>query len=237
MTLKSKLFLIMGLIAVGVMVAPVEALAVPHFTLTPASESETVGQNFDVIMGVDSDTDKVVGMDIVATFDAARLEIVDVQKGSIPEGETYYQFDYTASLPKFDNTAGTFSINLSPRSSSIYEGPVAKQELLKITFRPKATGVATVNYTCQANSLLESNIIQASTVVDVVDCTANQSGSYTIAAGTGGESEAVTPTPTTTTTTTTSTSQLPRTGGIMDTIVMIVIGISSMFAAAYLKRI
>lgn len=239
MNFKNKTIIVSVLAFMLMAVLPVKALAAPHFTLTPASDNETVGQNFDVIMGVDSGTEKVVGMDIVATFDASKLEIVNVAKGNIPEGETYYQFDFTSSLPKFDNVAGTFSINLSPRSTSIYEGPVANQQLLKITFRPKATGVATVNYTCQAGSLLESNIIQASTVADVVDCASNQSGSYTIATGTGGDSGA---TPTATPTPVVSSggsdsSELPRTGGIMNTIVMVVFGISSMLGALYLKRI
>ncbi len=239
MIVKNKMVLLSVLLIAVLLAKPVTAFAAPHFTLNPASDNETLNQNFDVIIGVDSGTEKVVGMDIVATFDASKLEIVDVQKGNIPAGEGYFQFDFNPALPKFDNTAGTFSINLSPISTSIYEGPVAKQELLKITFKPKATGVATLNYTCQAGSLLETNIIQASTVQDVVDCASNQGGSYTIATGTGGDNTTTTTTTTTVTTVapTSAPATLPQTGGVMDTILLLVLGVSSMFGAVFLKRI
>jgi len=236
-------------VVMGWLAVPAGAWATPHFTLTPVSGNETVGQNFDVILGVDSDTEKVVGIDIKATFDSSKLEIVGVQKGSIPAGDSYYQFDFSPSLAQYDNTTGTFAINLSPISQSIYEGPIAKQELIKITFKPKTTGVASLNYTCVTGSVTESNIIKAATAEDVVDCSANQSGSYTIASSTGGGT-ITTPTvvPTTASsgdltaddgeeTTTTTSSELPQTGAMENTIAMVVFGLSGMMAAVYLKKL
>jgi hypothetical protein len=234
---KTKWLMLAGMM-LGSFVVPVSAIAAPHFSLNTATGNETVGQEFSVIMGVDSDTEKVVGIDIKATFDSSKLEIVSVEKGSVPAGEAYYQFDFTSGLAQYSNTDGTFAINLSPVTQSIYDGPIAKQELLKIKFRPKATGVATLSYTCTAGSVVESNIIKASTAEDVVDCASNQSGSYTIAEGTGGDNNpAATATPVPAAGAGSTTSELPQTGGLENTIALIVLGISSMMAALYLKKI
>lgn len=218
---------------------PARAMAAPHFTLSPTSESETVGQNFVVVMGVDSETEKVIGIDIKATFDASKLEVVSIEKGSVPDDG--YKFTYTTTQPIINNSAGTFEVTLPSENSSVYTGAVAKHELLRVTFKPKSTGTATFNYVCTAGSVTESNIINQSGA-DVVDCGSNQSGSYTIAAGVGGETATATPTPTSTstsssTTSTKTTSSLPSTGVVENTVMMVAVGISSMLAAVFLKLI
>jgi LPXTG-motif cell wall-anchored protein len=219
-----------GIIAVaGAMVLskPVFAIAAPHFTLTPASGSQTMGQDFTVVMGVDSDTEKVVGIDIKGSFDSAKLEIVSIEKGVVPDDG--YQFSYTSGQAIIHNDTGVFEVTLTPLNQSVLVGPIAKHELLKITFRPKATGTATLNYTCLPGSVVETNIIsQAGT--DVVDCNANQSGSYTIATGTGGDDS----TPAATATPVPSgTSSLPQTGAVENTIILMVLGLASVIFAGY----
>jgi hypothetical protein len=231
MRLKANLLLIVGL-SLGVLANPVLALAGPHFTLTPASGNQTVGQNFVVALGVDSGTDKVVGIDIKMAFDSAKLEMVSVEKGVVPDDG--YQFSYTAGQAIIDNATGVMEVTLPSRDTSILVGPVAKHELLKVTFKPKTTGVATVSYTCTANSVVETNII-ADTGMDVVDCAANQSGSYTIATGTGGDS-GTTPT-TVVATPTTGSSTLPQTGAVENTIALMLFGVASAFGARYFMKI
>jgi len=228
----------MGLLAWG-LVSPVRAMAVPHFTLVPTSANETVGTNFVVTMGVDSDIEKVIGLDIQATFDAAKLEVVSIEKVA---SDTGYQFTYTAGQAIIHNDTGKFEVTLPSADSSVYTGVVAKQELLKITFRPKAAGVATLNYVCTAGSVADTNIINQSGN-DVVDCASNQSGSYTIVAG-DGTTPTSTPMPTPTsggssapTAVPTTTSQLPETGGLENTIALLVLGISGMMASWYLKSL
>lgn len=217
---------------------PVMAAAAPHFTLSPASGNQTVGQNFTVTMGVDSDTDKVVGLDIKASFDATKLEVVSIEKGTIPDDG--YQFSYSSGQAIIHNDTGVFEVTLTPLNQSVLVGPIAKHELLKVTFKPKAVGTATFNYTCLSNSVVETNIISQEGA-DVVECAANQSGSYTIAAGTGGDSGSndddnssavatMTPVPA-------STTSLPQTGVIENTILLAVFGISSIAAALYLRLV
>ena len=231
---------------------PVMAVAAPHFTLTPASGTEKVGDTFEVVMGVDSDTEKVIGLDIKSTFDASKLEVVSIVKASVPDDG--YQFTYTTSSPIIDNTAGTFEVTLPSLSSNVYVGVVAKHELLKITFKAKAAGTATLNYVCQAGSVAETNIINEQGN-DVVDCSSNQSGSYTITSTTTSDSPTSTPTPVPTSTsssgttttatatstptasTTTTTTTLPETGGVADTVALMLLGVSSVAVAFYLKLI
>ncbi|HEX8923139.1 MAG TPA: LPXTG cell wall anchor domain-containing protein, partial [Patescibacteria group bacterium] len=66
---------------------------------------------------------------------------------------------------------------------------------------------------------------------DVVDCASNQSGSYTITATGGADvgttGTTVTPTPTSGT--------LPQTGGISTTFGLILVGLSSMIGALFLR--
>jgi LPXTG-motif cell wall-anchored protein len=178
-------------------------------------------------MGVDSDTEKVVGIDIKGSFDSAKLEIVSIEKGVVPDDG--YQFSYTSGQAIIHNDTGVFEVTLTPLNQSVLVGPIAKHELLKITFRPKATGTATLNYTCLPGSVVETNIIsQAGT--DVVDCNANQSGSYTIATGTGGDDS----TPAATATPVPSgTSSLPQTGAVENTIILMVLGLASVIFAGY----
>ena len=245
MNLKNKLIPTIALAVLG-LAFPVKALATPHFTLTPSSENEVVGTTFVVVVGVDSGAEKVIGIDIKAAFDATKLEIESIDKATIPD--TGYQFTYTPTQPIIHNDTGTFEVTLPPSDSSVYTGVVAKQDLLRITFKPKASGAATMNYICTPGSITESNIINQSST-DVVDCTANQSGSYTIA-NSSNVVATVTPTPSTTVTPTTtgsvtptitakptSSSSLPSTGAVGDTVLLMVVGISSMAAAAFLKLI
>ena len=233
MKIGSKLVMFLGVLGLGLL-TPVLAMATPHFILTPASENETLGQNFVVIMGVDSETEKVIGIDIQGTFDSAKLEIVSIEKASVPDDG--YQFTFIPGQAIIHNDAGNFEATLPSVDSSVYTGAVAKHDLLKITFKPKATGVATLNYVCTAGSVADTNIINESGN-DVVDCSANQSGSYTITDNgsvdptpTSGSSDPVaTPTPTS--------SELPETGAVENTVALMVFGLSGMMAAWYLKLI
>ena len=218
---------IVALAGVLVLVKPAAALAVPHFTLSPASGSQTVGQEFSVVMGVDSDTEKVVGIDIKASFDSSKLEVVSIEKGVIPDDG--YQFSYTSGQAIIHNDTGVFEVTLTPLNQSVLVGPVAKHELLKITFKPKATGTATLSYTCLPGSVVETNII-SQTGTDVVDCSANQSGSYTIANGTGGDSN---PPAATATPVPSGSTSLPQTGAIENTLILIGLGLASVISAVY----
>ena len=255
MNLKSK-ELFLGAVMIGGLFlgAPARALAASYYTLSPTTGNHQVGDSFEVIMGINSGTEKVVGVDLVATFDATRLEIQSVRKGTVPDDG--YQFYYTDTSPIIDNNSGRLEVTLPSSNPSVYTGVAANHELLKITFRAKAVGTATLNYVCQANSIVETNMINE-LGNDVVECASNQSGSYTIAAGAGGATSTPIPTATpttvagatatpisgssssstTTSTSTTTTTSLPETGGVAETIALMILGVSGMAVALYLKLI
>lgn len=199
--------------------------AAPRFTFTPSSGTYTVGSNFSVNLGINSETENVGGADLVGSFDASRLEIISITKASV---EHSFSFEYnSSSTPIIDNNAGKFEITLNPTSSSVYDYKPANEALLTINFKAKATGTANVNLTCQQGSVSDTNIINDK-AADVVSCSSNQSGSYNITSG-GGSNPTSAPAPTKTPTT-----QLPRTGGIGSTIGLVVFGAVSVFGALFL---
>lgn len=222
--MKQKLFwtLAVGIAGMWVGVGRVEAA---NYTLTPSSSSTSVGSNLVVDVGIESGTDKVYAADIWMTFDAAKLELVSIDK--IENNN----FSFTLGDKNIDNTAGTVKVALIPAVSSSLDSKVVAGGVAKLTFRAKATGVASALFTCTAGNLNDSNIIDPNSA-DVITCGSNQSGSYTITAGTGGES---TPVPTLAATTTSS--ELPRTGVDGPTVALVIMGIMSLFGAVYFVRI
>lgn len=226
-------------------------LAAPRLTLTPVSGSYTNGSTFTVSIGVNSDGEKSSAVDVWASFDKAKLEVVSIVKSSNPP----FAFDMT---PRIDNTAGTFEFSCASTNMSAFEDAVINGELAVVTFRAKAIGTAALNFTCTPGSTIDSNIFN-SDINDVISCSANSVGSYTITAGTSGTTPTPTstttltptptttigstPTPTTSTTTattvtptiTSSTTTLPQTGSVGSTIGLIVFGAISLASALFLK--
>jgi hypothetical protein len=221
--------LTIGAVVLAGLTMPTQVFAVPNLTLSPTTQTVANGSQFDVIMGIDSGIEKVIGVDIVSTFDASKLEIVSVVKGTVPD--TGYNFTFTSSSPIIKNDTGRLEVTLPSANSSVYEGVVAKHELLKVTFKAKAVGTAVVNYSCTAGSVTDSNIInQAGS--DVIDCASNSSGSYTI---TEGSSVVTTPVPTVVGAVAATT--LPDTGGIETTAGLMIFGLSTVAAALWLAKL
>jgi len=229
---KTKLVAILtALFLYGVSAA--NANAVARFTFTPTAGSYTVGNEFTVDLGVNSDTEKVVAIDVVGTYDKNLLELVKMEKIT---NESGFQFNWDqATTPKIDINAGTFSATLTPTSSSSLEGVVANHGLIKLTFRGKSAGTGNVALTCQQGSINDANILNPSSV-DVATCSSNQSGSYTLTASTTTTtSPTATPTPTTAPVTTTSaTNTLPETGSLGATVGLVVFGVVCVLGALFL---
>lgn len=212
---------------IGVGVFGARSAEAANYTLTPASSSASVGENIVVDVGIESGTDKVYAADMWMTFDSAKLELSSVT------AVANSTFAFTLGDQNIDNVAGTVKVALIPAVSSSLDSKAVTGPVAKFTFKAKATGVATVMFTCTNGSLNDTNIIDPNSA-DIVVCGSNQSGSYTITAGTGGEN---TTTTTTTTTATTTSSELPQTGVDGPTIALILFGVMSMFGAVYFRRV
>lgn len=192
--------------------------AAPRLTLTPASGTYANGDTFTVTVGVNSDTSKSNAVDIWGIFDSSKLEVVSVVKATTPA----YAFDFSNS-PAIDNTTGTFRFSCPSTNLNSFDTAVINGDLAVVTLKAKAYGTATVRFDCTDGSTTDSNIF--SDLNDVVTCSANGSGSYTI---TGGSSSLPTPT-------TVVTPQLPQTGGVATTIGLVVFGAVSLISALFLK--
>ena len=115
--------------------------AAPRLTLTPVSGSYTNGSTFTVSVGVNSDGEKSSAVDVWATFDKAKLEVVSIVKSTTPP----FAFEMT---PRIDNTAGTFEFSCVSTNMSAFDDAVINGELAVVTFKTKAVGTAALNFTC-----------------------------------------------------------------------------------------
>ena len=220
--------------------------AAPRLTLTPVTGSYTNGSEFKVSIGVNSDGEKSSAVDVWASFDKAKLEVVSIDKATNPP----FDFDMT---PKINNTAGTFEFSCASKNMNAFEDTVITGELAVVTFKAKATGTAALNFTCSSGSTTDSNIFN-SDINDVISCSANSVGSYTITTGSSSTTvtpttvttvtPTATPTPTGTTTTssssttltpTSATTSLPQTGAVASTVGLIIFGAISLASALFLK--
>lgn len=206
--------------------------AVGFFTLSPAVDTFDQGSDFSVLLGASSGGEAVVGIDAVGSFDATKLELTGISK--IDTANVYQFVSYSETLVTIDNAAGTFAVTLTP-VGSIHEGQSVDEAFLRLNFKAKATGVASVNFTCEAGAVTESNIINQS-ALDIVECASNQSGSYTINASGGDDGGGDTPEPTATTAPSTSGGdELPQTGSVAQTVGMVIFGAVSVMGALMLK--
>ncbi len=214
--------------------------AAPRLTLTPISGSYTNGSEFTVMIGVNSDGEKSSAVDVWASFDKSKLEVVSITKAANPP----FSFDMT---PRINNTAGTFEFSCASTNMSAFEDAIIVGDLAMVTFKAKAIGTASLNFTCTAGSTTDSNIFN-SDINDVISCAANSVGSYTITAAsstvTSTPTTAATSTPTPTSSTTTSststptiptTASLPQTGAVGTTVGLIIFGAISLASALFLK--
>jgi hypothetical protein len=221
------LMMMVGLLGAGSVKA---AMAGPHITLSPTSGTYNNGSTFKVVVGVDSGTQNSSAVDVWGTFDATKLEISSIEKSSNPA----FPFSVT---PNIYNDSGKFDFTCASDEMVSHEDKAIKGELVVITFKAKNTGTANLNFTCQSGSTVDSNIFNTSGD-DIIDCSANQSGSYTIVAAAGGSNDSVDPTSTPRpTSSSTSSRQLPRTGGVGPTMGLVIFGAIGLLSAWFLKAL
>lgn len=227
---KTALILILSFSFLGIGVRAVSAA--PHLTVSPTSGTYNVDGTFTVTLGVDSGTETIGGVDGVGTYDSAKLELTSISQAS----DMVFLSSEDGGSCSIDKSVAAGKFSFSCYSNSSIGDKVAKGNLVVITFKGKSTGTASLNYTCTSGSTTDSNIVKSSTVTDVISCSENQSGSYTIQSSSSSDdeeedSDESTPTPTTTSTS----SELPQTGGWGTTLGLIVFGVVSLLSALLLK--
>lgn len=221
--MKKIFCLVLAIFSLG-MVGPVMA-AGPMLKFVPSSGSYTNGSNFTVTIGVDSGIEKVQAVDVWATFDTAKLEVVSVIKATNPA------FDFNMGAANIDIAGGKFDVTFSSSAgAAAFEAKAVSGDLAVVTFKAKANGTANVNFTCTAGSYIDSNIFNISTN-EVIDCPSNINGVYTITdGGTNNPNPTAVPTAVPTTGT-----ELPKTGTVETTIALMVFGFVSLLSSLALK--
>lgn len=196
----------------------------PHLFLSPASGSYS--QKFDVEIKVNTGGQAVGGVDVHLEFPKNLLKIEKVTKGTA----------FTEVFSSIKNDEGKLRINAyfpfteAGKSYNGTDGLIAT-----INFNPLGTGTAAVNFVCTPGSTTESNIVEKISVKDIIVCSANINGSYSLTSGeTIQATSTPTPTPTSTTSdesTTTSTGTptptpiVPATGSVAQTFGIVGLGI------------
>ncbi|MFA5026159.1 MAG: cohesin domain-containing protein [Candidatus Shapirobacteria bacterium] len=202
----------------------------PLLRFTPGSGTYSNGDTFKVNVGVDSGTEKSQGVDVWATFDSAKLEIVSID----PLDNASFKF---AMGKNIYNDTGKFDLSFISTVMGTYDATAITGDIATITFKTKSTGTANVNFTCQTGSTVDSNIFNMS-ANDVLDCSQNENGTYTINAGGGTTADpTATPVPSNDNTgdTTTGDEELPQTGSVGTTVGLLIFGIVGVLSSIALR--
>lgn len=190
-----KKILIFLLLATYYLLHTTGAHAAASLSLSPASQSAAVGQTFDVNVVLNTGGAACNSTDVILTYNPQIIKVQSVSFGSSP-----LFVSTNTSTP--DNTNGKLILNSSVMSSAFaYNGTGT---LATITFKGEATGSSAVTFTCTAATTNGDTNVWNTQAQDIVNCSANIGGNYTItAAGNptatptpgNGETPTATPTP------------------------------------------
>jgi len=200
----------------------------PHLFLSPASGSYS--GKFDVEIRVNTGGQAVGGVDILLEFPKNLLKIEKVTKGNA----------FPEVFSSIKNDEGKLRINAYfpfTQAGSSYNG--TNGLIATVNFNPLASGTAAVNFLCTPGSTTDSNIVEKISITDIIVCSSNINGSYSLSPSAGSENPAEqTPTPTSTSTPTsaptptsssspavsTPTPPVPVTGSITQTLSFLGLG-------------
>jgi hypothetical protein len=186
----------------------------PHLSLSPTVKEVAPQVSFNTTVSIDTGGELTSGVDAIIEYNSSILEVVSVSEG------TFYP-----TITTLNNTVGKVEIYGIADSASPKSGTGT---LATITFRGKATGTATVNFLCQTGGTSDSNI-NSTDNEDIIVCADNINASYIIESS---QEEATT----TATPTATTSQELPQTGFLEPTaliigggIILIILGLAFIF--------
>jgi len=197
--------------------------AEPHLFLSPASGNYS--QNFEIEIRIDTGGQNAGTADVLLLFPKNLLKIERVTKGTA--------FSELFSSIKNDEgkliLGAYFSQTEAGNSFNGSNGLIAT-----ISFSSLGTGTANVNFSCSPNSTADSNIVEKASSRDIIVCSANINGSYTLTGGSNPQPTTTpisgagsTPTPTSTPggVISTPTPTIPVSGSTIQTIGLLGLGI------------
>jgi len=146
----------------------------PHFSFSPAATTIETGETLAVAVEINTGGKNINSADAVVAFDSSLLEITSVEEGLF-----------------FPTTTSDTSVLGEVKIYGVADSNAPKTgagTLATINFKAKKVGTARLTFSCQSGSTADSNINEGQ--IDVIVCSANGTGSYTITAATvpvGGE--------------------------------------------------
>lgn len=134
------------------------------------SSQPTVGKNFSLPIIIDTANQKVAGADAVIRYDPQALAVVMVNPGEIFDTYPRHSYDLTGN------------IQLSGAMSATTASFSGRGTFGTLTFRPNQAGSTTLSFNCTEGQFNDSNILQALTNLDIIDCQKTSATTLLIAA-------------------------------------------------------
>lgn len=138
---------------------PVEAAVL---SLNPSSSTVTLGDEFDVLVRIDTEGERVTSADVQLVYDRTRLQVISVTNGR--SGTSAFFPDFFQNLSSNQIYMGGSVIN--PTDTRIGQGNFST-----VRFKSLTNGAATVGFICQNGSTTDTNISRADkNATDIVSC-------------------------------------------------------------------
>lgn len=186
-------------------------------SLSPASGSYNVNDNFDVNIVLNAGGAKIGGVDIYyITFDQTKLNLVDIVNGTIFE-------QYVGK--SINNSNGTAAI--SGMVNSAQDSFTGTGTFATLKFKAVSAGTSEVKFTFTPGNTRDTNTVDFDTLGDVLTSVVN--GTYTVT-GTGGTTGTTVSGPT-------ATKTLPVTANETPTILILLFGTILIFAGIVMKQV
>jgi len=176
----------------------------PHLFLSPTNGN--FSEDFNLEVRIDTGGQAAGGVDVLLEFPKSLLSAQNITKGTA--------FSEVFSSIKNDEgkliISAYFPYTESEKSYTGTNGLIAT-----VSFKPLGSGSASVNFVCNPNSTNESNIVEKINSKDIIVCSANVNGSYSLTTSTTEETQttptsSLTPTPTSTPTPTPTSTYSPN---------------------------
>jgi hypothetical protein len=190
--------------------------AEPHLEVSPSSGTiSTSGTDIDV--NIDTGGLEAKSAKAVINFDSTKLEVVSVTEGTF--------FDEVSH--NIYNSSGEVVINANLSLGSSLESKTGTGTIATLNIKSKLdSGTGNLTFDCTEGSSTDSGINDP-TPVDIIDCTANINGSYTLGSSTG--ETTASPAPSASSSITggpqPSASSLPTAGTVTPTLSLLLIGL------------
>jgi len=141
----------------------------PHLFLSPASGNYS--QDFNLELRVDTGGQAVGGVDVLLEFPKNLLNAQQVTKGTA----------FSEVFSSIKNNEGKLIIGAyfsTEEAGKSYNG--TNGLIATLSFKPLGNGTASINFVCSPNLVNESNIVEKINSTDIIVCSANVNGSYTL---------------------------------------------------------